>query len=204
MTTAADRFDPTTGFKFISYAVWYVRKDILSFLSNHTRTIKLPTNKVDAVSKYRKKVEKLEQELQRNVEPNDVLLAYDEYSKTDVDLLNELLNNDMMSLDMTVGDDSGTTSLYELIADPSMGRADALMVKSDMEININTLTRILSSHEKYILTRLYGLDGKAPCTLADVGEYYEISRESVRQRRDKAFKKIRSRFRNRSRDVLED
>jgi len=195
ITTAADRFDPTMGYKFISYAVWYIRKDIVAFLSSNSRTIKLPTNKVTAVSKYKKRIEALEQVLQRQVEKSDILTAHDDYSSDDVELLNELAFNDTTSLDMPVGTDGGSASLYELMADSSMGGADDLTIKSDMEVNINALISSLSPHEKDIITRLYGLNGNAPETLADVGEYYEISRESVRQRRDKAFRRIKGKIR---------
>ncbi len=191
ITAAASRFDPTMGYKFISYAVWYIRKDITTFLSNHTRTIKLPTNKVGAVAKYRKRLEVLEQKLERQAETTDMLVAYDDYTKDDVDLLNELLFNDTSSLDMRVGDDGGSASRHELISDPSMGRADDLTMKSDMEININALISLLTAHEKDIITRLYGLNGNTPETLADVGDYYDVTRESIRQRRDKAFRKIK-------------
>ena len=192
--TALDRFDPTRGYKFISYAVWYIRRDIVAYLSNYSRTIKLPTNKVSAVAKYSKILDILEQKLERKAVVSDVLEAYSEYTSDDVELLNVLLNNDVSSLDMKVGNDEGGTTLHELIEDNSMGRADELTMKSDMEVNINSLISILSPHEKDIITRLYGLDGRAPESLAVIGEYYEISRESVRQRKDKAFKRIRGRF----------
>jgi RNA polymerase primary sigma factor len=190
ITNAADRFDPTMGFKFISYAVWYIRKEIFSYLSTSSRIIRLPNNKVDAVAKFRMNMSKLEQELQRPVDATDFLEAYDEYTKDDIDLLNELAFNNIASLDISVGEDD-TSTLADLVVDETMGGADDLVMKSDMIVNINKLTSILTPSEKKILTMLYGLDGKAPCTLADVGEMFEISRESVRQKRDKAFRKIK-------------
>jgi RNA polymerase primary sigma factor len=203
IATAAERFDPTMGNKFISYAVWYIKKDILAYLSTFSRTIKLPINKVGAVSKYRKKIAELEQKLQRTVTDDDMLEHYPEYNKDDIELLNELLNGDTTSLDAPVGED-GAGALYELFADSSFGRTDDLVMQADLEVNINRLFSVLSYGEKEILTMLYGLDGKAPRTLADVGDYYEISRESVRQRRDKAFKKIKGRFRQNAKYILND
>ena len=195
ITDAADRFDPTMGFKFISYAVWYIRKEIMQHLSSHSRIIRLPNNKVDAIAKFRANVSKLEQDLERPVEVGDLLEAYSDYTKDDIDLLNELAFNNVTSLDVAVGEDDSST-LSDLVADDSMGGADDLVMKSDMDVNINKLTSILTPSEKKILTMLYGLDGQSPCTLADVGEVFDISRESVRQKRDKAFRKIKGRFRH--------
>lgn len=203
IAAAANRFDPTMGNKFISYAVWYIRKEITSYLSNYSRTIKLPINKVDAVAKFKKKIALLEQKLQRPVEESDILNEYDEYSKDDVDLLYELTNGDMTSLDMPVGED-GSASLYELLSDSSMGRADDLVMKADMEVNINRLFSVLKPSEKTILTMLFGLDGESPRTLADVGVEFGLSRESVRQKKEKAFKKIKGKFNNNAKAMLSD
>jgi RNA polymerase primary sigma factor len=194
ITNAADRFDPTMGFKFISYAVWYIKKEIIQFLSSHGRMIRLPNNKIDAVAKFRTNISKLEQELQRPVETNDILKAYSEYTKDDIDLLNELAFNNVSSLDISVGDDDSST-LADLIIDDNIG-SDELVMKSDIEVNINNLISVLTPNEHKIITMLYGLDGQSPCTLADVGEVFNISRESVRQKKDKAFKKIKRNFSN--------
>lgn len=195
ITTAAERFDPTMGFKFISYAVWYIRKEIMQFLRSNSRIIRIPNNKIDDIAKFKANVSKLEQELQRPVDATDIIEAYGNYTESDILLLNELAFNNVTSLDVTVREGESST-LVELIIDDSMGAADDLVIKSDMEVNINKLTSILTPSEKEILNMLYGLDGKSPHTLADVGEVFEISRESVRQKRDKALKKINNKFKN--------
>jgi len=197
ITKAANRFDPMhgetkNGNKFISYAVWYIRKEITSFLNSHSRTIRLPNNKVDAVSKYKKRMSELEQILQREVFDTDMLEAYsDYYTKDDIEILNELTYNDISSLDMPVGEDGATLS--QLLCDSSLGGADDLVIKSDMEININSLLSALKPVDRHIVTKLNGLDGESVCTLADVGAMFGISRESVRQRRDKAYRQIKNR-----------
>lgn len=203
IATAAERFDPTMGVKFISYAVWYIRKDIIAFLSSHSRFIKIPNNKVSAVSKYRKQISELEQTLQRVVTDEDMLTHYPEYDKEDIDLLNELINDNVASLDLPVGDED-PNPFYELISDASFGRTDDLVIKADLEVNINRLFSVLSPIEREMLNMLYGLDGHSPSTLADVGEKFDISRESVRQRKDKAFKKIKARFRKNAKYLLND
>jgi len=196
ITNAADRFDPTMGFKFISYAVWYIRKEMLIYLSTSSRIIRLPNNKVDAIAKFRLNMSKLEQQLERPVETVDFLEAYDEYTVDDIDLLNELTFNNITSLDISVGDDDSST-LADLINDEDVtNNSDNLLMKSDIEINISKLTYMLTPIEKKIIDMLYGLDGSSGCTLADVGEEFGISRESVRQKRDKAFRKIKNKFRD--------
>lgn len=190
ITNAANKFNPEKGFKFISYAVWHIRKEIASFLNSHSRTIRLPNNKVDAITKYKKNVSELEQTLQREVYDTDILEAYsDIYVKEDIEILDELAFNDITSLDMSVGEDG--TELSQLLEDDSMGGADDLVIKSDMEININALLSTLKPMDRDIITKLNGLDGKSSCTLSDVGIIHNMSRESVRQRRDKAYRIIR-------------
>ena len=190
ITTAAGRFDPTKGFKFISYAVWYIRKEIQDFLNNNARVIRLPLNRITEVTKYKTKLDKLEMKLMRAVDINDMLDEYDEYSREDIIRLTDMADSSVASLDMSIGEDNAT--LGELVSDSSMMRTDELVIQSDRKASIERLFSILRPFEKEILTKLFGLDGKVPCTLSDVGDYYELSRESIRQNRDKALKKIKN------------
>lgn len=199
---AAKRYDPTMGNKFISYAVWWIRKELINFLSTHSRTIKLPTNKVGAVSKFKSRITDLEQRLQRVVTKTDVIEAYDDYTCDDVELLFELSNSDVTSLDMKMGNDEDSSTLHEVLSDDSFGRADELVMKSDMEVNINRLFTVLKPNEMEIITMLYGLNGDSPRTLEDVGNHFKISRESVRQRRDKAFTKIKGKFNHTAKHMI--
>ena len=189
ITNAANRFNPEKGFKFISYAVWYIRKEMTSFLNSHSRTIRLPNNMVDAVTKYKNKINELEQLLQRDVCDSDIQNAYPDYTKEDLEILNELAFNEVGSLDVLVGEDG--VELSQLLEDESMGGADDLVIKSDMTININALLSNLKPVDRDIVTKLNGLDGKSSCTLSDVGIIHNMSRESVRQRRDKAYRIIK-------------
>lgn len=219
LLNAAQRFDPSKGFKFISYAVWYIRKDIISYITNNSRTIRIPNNKVDAISKFKEKIITLEQELQRSVCPEDMMERYgveystdangdvnvstEGYTKEDIEVLFELINNDISSLDTPIGDD-GYSSLYDLLEDSSMDKADVLVARSDMKINVNMLLSKLKPIEREIIVKLYGLDGTPPSTLSDVGNIFDLSRETVRQKRDRAFKTIQHKFRASAKNILND
>lgn len=203
ISTAADRFDPTLGNKFISYAVWYIRKDILVYLSNNSRMIKIPTNKVGAVAKFRRNLSALEQILQRTPTTEDVLSHFPTYKKDDIELLFELMDDSVASLDKPMGEDE-STPFHELLTDNSLGRADDLVMKADLEVSIDRMFSVLTPLEKEILNMLFGLDGNTPSTLADVGERFDLSRESVRQKKEKALKKIKSKFRRTAKYLLND
>ena len=204
MVKAADRFNPTRGFKFITFAVWDIKKSINEYLTNNSRTIRLPNNKVNALSKYKKHLSFLEQQLERPPSDLDILEHYSsEYSKGDIEMLNELIYNESStSLDMTVGEDGAT--LCNLLSDSSMGNADMLVVKGDMEVNINNILSTLRPMDREIIIKLFGLDGETPCTLSDVGELYSLSRESIRQKKESAFKLIRGSFISTAKHMLDD
>jgi RNA polymerase primary sigma factor len=203
ISAAADRFDPTLGHKFISYAVWWIRKEILYYISNNSRFIRLPNNKVDAVSNFKKNMSALEQILQRPITTQDMLDNYPAYTEEDIELLFELTDDSVTSLDLSMGEDD-TMTLGELIGDNTFGRTDDLVTKADLKNNIESLFSILNPMEKEILTMLYGLNGYSPSTLSDVGNKFDMSRENVRQKRDKALRKIGNRHKKYIGQLLTD
>ena len=203
MAKAAEKFNPTMGFKFITFAVWDIKKSIHEYLTNNSRTIRLPNNKVNALNKFKKHTSNLEQLLERPPSTYDIVEHYPEYSMDDVEMLYDLLYNETSSsLDMTIGDDGAT--LCDLVPDSSMGNADMLVVKGDMEVNINNILSTLKPMDRDIIVKLFGLDGGTPCTLADVGNMYSLSRESIRQRKESAFKLLRGTFPITGNDILND
>lgn len=195
ISTAAERFNPTMGNKFISYAVWYIRKDIITYISNYSRMIKLPNNKINALSKFKKNMSFLEQKLERTVENHDMVDEYpDLYNIEDVMLLSELSDNNTTSLDMPLGTDDGSGTLHDILSNPSISRADELVNKNDNVVNVKRLLKVLKPQEEAILIMLYGLDGNKPLTLADIGEELGMSRERVRQKKEIAIRRIKRRY----------
>ena len=202
MTKAADKFDPTMGFKFITFAVWDIKKTINEYLTNNSRTIRLPNNKVNALNKFKKHLSSLEQVLERPPTNYDIIEHYSsEYSMDEIEGLSDLLYNESSSsLDMSIGDDGAT--LGNLLTDSSMGNADMFVVAGDMEVNINNVLSTLKPMDKEIIVKLFGLDGETPCTLADVGDMMALSRESIRQKKEGAFRLLRNKFKTNAKDIL--
>jgi RNA polymerase primary sigma factor len=189
LVEAAKRFDPSRGFKFISYAVWYIRKNINDYIAKNSRMIKLPINKINQMGKIKKEMELLEQIHSRPVTIND--LTIDENSEFDLDDINLLMSIESMnvtSLDTPIGQDEDSGSMIDVIADQSLDSTDHLVNKSDFNKIINLLMAKLSVKERVVIQLSYGLDNNEPLTLIEIGQKLQMSREGVRQVREKALK----------------
>ena len=200
---AAEKFKPEMGFKFISYAVWWVRKIIMEHLSKHGRLVRLPANKINSLSKLDKQINELEQKLGRNVCIQEIIEEFG--GDTDFDgkstqkkfkneyMLLDMLNDySMDSLDRDIsGEDKGTT-LAETISDDSMFKsADNELLTEDVRKQLNEVLDILKPRDRLVMVALYGLDGDLPRTLNDIGEEIGVTREMVRQIREKSLVKLR-------------
>jgi RNA polymerase primary sigma factor len=200
---AAEKFKPEMGFKFISYAVWWVRKIIMEHLSKHGRLVRLPANKINSLSKLDKQINELEQKLGRNVCIQEIIEEFG--GDTDFDgkstqkkfkneyMLLDMLNDySMDSLDRDIsGEDKGTT-LAETISDDSMFKsADNELLTEDVRKQLNEVLDILKPRDRLVMVGLYGLDGCIPRTLNDIGDEIGVTREMVRQIRQKSLVKLR-------------
>jgi RNA polymerase primary sigma factor len=203
---AAERFDPSTGFKFISYAVWWIRKIIMEHLSKNGRLIRLPANKINALSKLDKQINELEQKLGRSVSIRevmdnynvdvDVLDALSNYGKSSSDLeaLNMLSGYAMDSLDRELGHDEGGSTLGDNVVDDTFDTNDHNLLYDDMKIELNKVLDILKPRDRQVMVALFGLDGSIPRTLKDVGDEIGVTREMVRQIKEKSLIKLRKRL----------
>jgi RNA polymerase primary sigma factor len=197
---AADKFKPEMGWRFISYGVWWIRKIIYEHLSAHSRMVRLPVNKINSLSKLDKKINELEQRLGRTVDIRDVITEYGEdiipKGLEDLEDLSVLSAYSMDSLDREIGGDEGSrTTLADLILDEnSYKSSDHLLVDSDFKEEIRRIIDTLKPRDKRIMVALYGLNGETPLSLKEVGDEVGVTRETIRQIKEKTLKTLKARL----------
>jgi RNA polymerase primary sigma factor len=191
---AAERFDETRGFKFISYAVWWIRQSILQALAEQARIVRLPLNKIGSINKINKTFSQLEQEFQR--EPTQEELA--ELLDTRIDLVASSLSvsSSHVSMDAPLNDDENS-SLYDVLLNNDSPSPDNDLMTNSLRKEIERSLSTLGEREADILRYYFGLNGYPPYTLEEIGEEFSLTRERVRQIKEKAIKKLKNQYRNR-------
>jgi RNA polymerase primary sigma factor len=197
---AVNKFQPTMGYKFISFAVWWIRKIILEHVSKHGKMVRLPANKINNLSKLDKLVSELEQKNNHRVDIQEVISAFgNEMTSDEFEFLDGLSTFSVDSLDREISNDEGNSStLGDLISDDTDKSTDYLLNNSDVVEEINVLLETLKPRDKHIMESLFGLNGQAPKTLEEVGKDVNLTREMVRQVREKTLKKFKNSVRMQS------
>ncbi len=136
---AAKRFDPDKGVKFISYAVWYIRKEIMLYLSHNTNTIKLPSNKLNKLPKFNEAINRLSQELGREVEISEMLDSLDDFTERDIENLIEIKGINTSSMDKVLNVDGDGGTLHDVLTSDDAPTTDSLMIKVQSDEIFNTL-----------------------------------------------------------------
>ena len=190
LVRAATRFDETRGFKFISYAVWWIRQAIIQAISEQTRVVRLPLNRLSSIKKISKAIPYLEQELER--EPTDSEIAeHLEISNDEVNIAN-MIKHRQISFDKPLSHDGNDEfNLYEIIQTGNIPSPDDDIMKESTVTNINRALNKLSDREANILSMSFGLSDTPTYSLQEIAMKYSMSSERVRQIRSNGILKLK-------------
>jgi len=192
---AAKRFDETRGFKFISYAVWWIRQAILQALAEQSRIVRLPLNRVGTLHKIGKVSSSLEQTYGRNPSPDEIAKEL-ELSESEVsDTLK--ISNSHLSLDQpfSVSEDN---SLIDILEDEFQPGPDEALLDSSLRVEIEKALDTLTPREAEVINLYFGLNSEKALTLEEIGARFNLTRERVRQIKEKAIRRLRHASRSRS------
>ncbi len=190
---AAQRFDETRGFKFISYAVWWIRQSIMQALAEQSRTVRLPLNKIGDLSKIRKASSKLEQKFERDPSASEISEVLELSKKHITDTLR--VSGRPISVDAPFVDGEAFTMLDVMVNDDSP-RADSGLMQESLHNEINRSLATLSPRESDIIKLFFGIGYQHNYTLEEIGAKYSVTRERVRQIKDKAIRRLKHRSRS--------
>jgi len=192
---AAERFDETRGFKFISYAVWWIRQSILQALAEQARIVRLPLNKIGNINKINRAFSELEQQYERP--PSAEELA--EFLNCSTEEVKQSLaqNGRHVSMDAPlVESDESSSNMYDVMSGDSMPSPESNLVIESLRSDIQTSLLALTPRESEVLCMFYGLDGRAPMSLEEIGDRFDLTRERVRQIKEKAIRRLKHTSKN--------
>lgn len=191
---AAQRFDETRGFKFISYAVWWIRQSILQALAEQSRIVRLPLNKIGSINKINKAYPQLEQEHERAPSAEEIANLLD-MSEEDV---KESLKNSgrhvSMDAPLVEGEDS---NLYDVLSYGESPNPEDDLLHESLRIEIERALSTLTPREADVIRLFFGLNGQHPLTLEEIGDKFDLTRERVRQIKEKAIRRLKHTSRSR-------
>jgi RNA polymerase primary sigma factor len=193
---AAERFDETRGFKFISYAVWWIRQSILQALAEQARIVRLPLNKIGVINKINKAYSELEQKYER---PPSVDELADLLECSNEDVRQSLASNGRhvsMDASLVEGDES-SSNMYDLLPNDSLPSPENELVVESLRKDIERSLTTLTSREGDVVRMYFGLSGRYPLTLEEIGLKFDLTRERVRQIKEKAIRRLKHTSRSR-------
>jgi len=185
---AAKRFDETRGFKFISYAVWWIRQSILQALAEQSRVVRLPLNRVGALNKIGKAYSNLEQEFEREPSPEEIAEQLDMSTFEVTDTMKMSGRHLSMDAPFNQGEDN---RLLDIIQDSGQSPPDNTLMDESLKIEVERALETLSDREAEVVRLYFGLNREHPLTLEEIGELFNLTRERVRQIKEKAIRRLR-------------
>ena len=192
---AAERFDGTRGFKFISYAVWWIRQSILQALAEQARIVRLPLNKIGNINKINRAFSELEQKFERP--PSAEELA--EFLNCSTDEVKQSLaqNGRHVSMDapLVEGDES-SSNMYDVLSGEGMLSPETNLTMESLRSDIKRSLLTLTPRESEVICMFYGLDGRPPMSLEEIGDRFDLTRERVRQIKEKAIRRLKHTSKN--------
>jgi len=184
---AAKRFDETKGFKFISYAVWWIRQSILQAIAEQSRIVRLPLNQVGSLSKISKAFSKLEQEFEREPSPEELA----DILETTVDKISDTLSNSGRHVSMDAPFVQGEENTLLDVLENREPNTDSNLINESLSEEIRRSLSTLTEREREIVVLFFGLGASSPLSLEEIGEKFNLTRERVRQIKDKALQRLR-------------
>ncbi len=188
LVKAAKRFDETRGFKFISYAVWWIRQAILQALAEQSRIVRLPLNKIGSINKINKAYSHLEQTHQRAPSTHEIAKTLD-LSESNVKQSMKISGRHVsMDAPLKEGEDF---SLYDVVKTDEMPSPDSDLIQDSLNTEVNRALNTLSDKEAQVIRHYYGISKKHPMTLQEIGDAFGLTRERVRQIKEKGIRRLR-------------
>jgi len=190
LVKAAKRFDQTRGFKFISYAVWWIRQSIMQAISEQTRTVRLPLNRLSSIKKINRAIIQLEQEFGREPTEKEIAKHLD-FTNEEVHIANKIKHL-QISLDKPIaGYDNNEFNLYDFIQTGNIPQPDNDILVESIHINIKRALRKLNIREAKILKLYFGLFGSPVLSVSDIAIEFKMSTERVKQIKNSSIEKLR-------------
>ncbi|MGB0294572.1 MAG: sigma-70 family RNA polymerase sigma factor [Flavobacteriaceae bacterium] len=188
LVKAAQRFDETRGFKFISYAVWWIRQSILHALAEQSRIVRLPLNKIGAINKINKTFSYLEQAHERPPSAEEIA---DELDMTITEVKQSLKNAGRhVSMDAPF-EEGESSNLYDVLQHGESPNPEGSLIHESLNTEIGRILNTLNDKEEKVVRLFFGIDQKSPKSLDEIGQEFDLTRERVRQIREKALRKLK-------------
>lgn len=185
---AAKRFDETRGFKFISYAVWWIRQSIMQALAEQSRIVRLPLNRVGTINKITKAYSELEQKFEREPSPEELAEVLEVSPNEIVDTMKVSGRHVSMNAPFIQGEENG---LLDVLEDESEETPDSGLILDSLRREIQRTLSTLTQREADVISLYFGLNGESPMTMEEIGEKFGLTRERVRQIKEKATLRLR-------------